>query len=123
MTTWSNEDGGLSLAIACIRIAAVPAARSVFLSLWSAYLASSAFFSLLAESVRAKRARRVESLPFLLKVSMIVGAQANRPTGRCIAFQTYCLLICLCLKEESFWLAGLMMLSEGLTYRGLLRTC
>jgi hypothetical protein len=27
------------------------------------------------------------------------------------------------LKEESFWLAGLMMLSEGLTYRGLLRIC
>jgi hypothetical protein len=31
-----------------------------------AYLALSALFSLLAESVRAKRARRVESPPFLL---------------------------------------------------------
>ena len=77
----------LSLASACIRIAADPAARSVFLSLWSVYLASSAFFSLLAESVRAKRARRVESLPFLLNVSLHVGTRPFRPTGRCIAFQ------------------------------------
>jgi hypothetical protein len=91
-----NERCSLPLGTACIQVAADPAARSV-LSLWSAYLASSAFFSLLAESVRAKRARRVESLPFLL--------------------------ICLCLNEDSFWLAGLMMLSEGLTYRGLLRIC
>ena len=93
------------------------------LFLWSVHLASFAFFSLLAESVRAKRARRVESLPFLFNVSMDVGARPVRSTDRCISFQTYCLLICLCLKEESFWVSGLMMLSEGLTYRGLLRTC
>jgi hypothetical protein len=29
---------------------------------------------------------------------------------------TYDLFICLCLKPESFWLAGLMMASEGDTY-------
>ena len=29
---------------------------------------------------------------------------------------THDLFICLCLKPESFWLAGLMMASEGETY-------
>jgi len=36
------------------------------------------------------------------------------------ALETYCLLICLCLKDDSFWLAGLIMASEGLTYVPLL---
>ena len=64
--------------------------------------------ALLADMLRAKRARRVESPPFLLvcQYAAVCSKEVLRVTH---------LLICLCLNEDSFWLAGLMMASEGLT--------
>lgn len=64
MTTKSSAEASLPLEASFSCTAADPAARFCR-GARLAYLASSTFFSLLAESVRAKRARRVESLPFL----------------------------------------------------------
>lgn len=50
---------------------------------------------------------------------MLVSCCVNQSRSFDLLAGTY-LLICLCLNEESFALAGLMMLSDGLTYRGLL---
>jgi len=70
--------------------------------------------SLLADIVRAKRARLVESLLFL-RYYVSNNAHNDRHGQFIMAVWTAYLLICLCLKLDSFLLAGLIIASDGLT--------
>lgn len=61
--------------------------------------------------VLAKSIREVVLLPFLRDLTL---ALMFLNPARSDDWTYCCLLICLCLKPTSFWLAGLMMASEGL---------